>query len=146
MNIVVNSGEAAGQDVLHYHVHVIPRRHGDGFDVPLPFGGSEMPDRTQLDAMAARLIAALRDPMRDGGTGGIGRRQAETPVTRSSDRPDASMSSARPVERATPIVTVREMPVMRSTVVPRDDAADALPRRRWSAPYEGAHGELRSDP
>ena len=64
MNIVVNSGAAAGQDVYHFHVHLIPRRAGDGFDVPLPFAGSEMPDRTRLDAMAARVIAALRDPMR----------------------------------------------------------------------------------
>jgi histidine triad (HIT) family protein len=39
MNIVVNSGSAAGQDEPHYHVHVIPRCTGDGFDVPLPFAG-----------------------------------------------------------------------------------------------------------
>jgi histidine triad (HIT) family protein len=64
MNIVVSSGAAAGQDEMHYHVHIIPRRKNDGFDVPLPFEGSEMPDRTLLDAMAARLSAALRDPMR----------------------------------------------------------------------------------
>lgn len=64
MNIVVNSGKTAGQDVFHYHVHLIPRREGDGFDIPLPFGGSEMPDRTLLDAMAVRIIAALRDPVR----------------------------------------------------------------------------------
>jgi histidine triad (HIT) family protein len=43
---------------------VIPRRQGDGFEVALPFAGSEPPDRTQLDAMAARLIAAQRDPAR----------------------------------------------------------------------------------
>jgi histidine triad (HIT) family protein len=64
LNIVVNSGSAAGQDVFHFHVHIIPRRAGDGFDVPLPFPGSEMPDRTRLDAMAVRIISALRDPMR----------------------------------------------------------------------------------
>jgi histidine triad (HIT) family protein len=64
MNIVVNSGAAAGQDVFHYHVHVIPRKAGDGFDVPLPFDGSEMPERERLDATAARIIAAMRDPMR----------------------------------------------------------------------------------
>ena len=63
MNIVVNSGAAAGQDVFHFHVHVIPRCQGDGFDVPLPFAGSEMPDRTVLDVNAARIIAALRDPV-----------------------------------------------------------------------------------
>jgi histidine triad (HIT) family protein len=63
MNIIVNSGAAAGQDVFHYHVHVIPRRPDDGFDVPLPFAGSQMPDRTVLDMNAARIIAALRDPL-----------------------------------------------------------------------------------
>jgi histidine triad (HIT) family protein len=63
MNIIVNSGVAAGQDVFHYHVHVIPRKDGDGFDVPLPFPGSQMPDRTVLDMNAARIIAALRDPL-----------------------------------------------------------------------------------
>ena len=66
INIVVNSGSAAGQDEPHYHVHIIPRRHGDGFDIPLPFNGSQMPDRTVLDAFAARIISALRDPMRIG--------------------------------------------------------------------------------
>lgn len=64
MNLVVSSGAAAGQDVYHFHVHVIPRQADDGFDVPLPFPGSRMPDRTQLDATAARIIASLRDPMR----------------------------------------------------------------------------------
>ncbi len=64
MNLVVNSGEHAGQDVFHYHVHLIPRRAGDGFDIPLPFPGSQMPDRTQLDAAAARIISAMRDPAR----------------------------------------------------------------------------------
>jgi histidine triad (HIT) family protein len=64
LNLVVNSGVAAGQDVFHYHVHVIPRRVGDGFDIPLPFPGSEMPDRTVLDMNAARIIAAMRDPLK----------------------------------------------------------------------------------
>lgn len=63
MNIVVSSGRAAGQDEPHFHVHVIPRRAGDGFDIPLPFSSSDMPDRTLLDASAARIMTALRDPM-----------------------------------------------------------------------------------
>src|SRR6185503_5291470 len=63
MNIVVNSGSAAGQDEPHYHVHVIPRTTNDGFDIPLPFAGSSMPDRTRLDATAVRIMTALRDPM-----------------------------------------------------------------------------------
>ncbi len=63
LNLVVNSGAAAGQDVFHYHVHLIPRRLDDGFDIPLPFAGSSMPDRTMLDANASRIIASLRDPV-----------------------------------------------------------------------------------
>ncbi|HVE79610.1 MAG TPA: HIT family protein [Gemmatimonadaceae bacterium] len=65
-NIIVNSGAAAGQDIFHYHVHVIPRRVGDGFSIELPFNGSEMPDRRLLDAMAAQIITAMSDPMRGG--------------------------------------------------------------------------------
>jgi histidine triad (HIT) family protein len=64
MNLIVSSGAAAGQDVYHFHIHLIPRRAGDGFEVPLPFPGSVMPDRTVLDAQAAQILAALRDPMR----------------------------------------------------------------------------------
>src|SRR5437016_367615 len=75
MNIVVNSGAAAGQDEPHYHVHIIPRRAGDGFDIPLPFNGSQMPDRTVLDLHAARIISALRDPMR-----------LDRPAAKASDR------------------------------------------------------------
>lgn len=35
-NIGMNCGEAAGQTVMHFHCHVIPRRHGDADD---PIGG-----------------------------------------------------------------------------------------------------------
>lgn len=65
MNIVVNSGAAAGQNVMHYHIHLIPRRDGDGFDVPLPFPASTMPNRQQLDGMAARIGSMLRDPLKN---------------------------------------------------------------------------------
>lgn len=64
MNLVVSSGAAAGQDVYHFHIHLIPRKVGDGFEVPLPFPGSVVPPRTALDAMAARIIGAMRDPMK----------------------------------------------------------------------------------
>ena len=67
MNIIVNSGAAAGQDVMHYKIHLIPRRDGDGFDVPLPFPDSMMPNREQMDAMAARIGRMLRDPLRTSG-------------------------------------------------------------------------------
>jgi len=45
-NIGVNSGEAAGQTVLHLHMHLIPRYLGDTDD---PRGGIRkiIPDRTR---------------------------------------------------------------------------------------------------
>ena len=64
LNILQSNEPAAMQTVFHYHVHVIPRRSEDGFAVTLPFPGSTPPDRTLLDAMAARIIAELRDPAR----------------------------------------------------------------------------------
>ena len=67
LNIVVNSGAAAGQDVMHYHIHLIPRRDGDGFNIPLPFPGSMMPNREQMEAMAARIGSLLRDPLKNSG-------------------------------------------------------------------------------
>lgn len=63
INVVVNSGVAAGQDVMHYHIHLIPRRAGDGFDIPLPYSASLMPNREQLDGMAARIGSLIRDPL-----------------------------------------------------------------------------------
>ena len=92
LNIVVNSGAAAGQDEPHYHVHIIPRRPNDGFDIPLPFPDSPMPDRTMLDAVAARIIAAMRDPMRI--EHGQPRRRASDP--RDSDVREASSEAIRP--------------------------------------------------
>lgn len=35
-NIGINNGEAAGQTIMHLHVHLIPRYHGD---TPQPRGG-----------------------------------------------------------------------------------------------------------
>jgi len=98
LNIVVNSGAAAGQDEPHYHVHIIPRRADDGFDIPLPFGGSQMPDRTVLDAYAAQIIAALRDPMRaDARVAphdvGAVRTERSIPVSRLSRAADSSEMS-----------------------------------------------------
>ena len=138
LNIVVNSGAAAGQDVFHYHVHVIPRREHDGFDIPLPFGGSAMPDRTLLDALAAQIISAFRDPMRTGnGEGGAAgsdstRRERRTTSPRAGRRAESA-------ERVHALATFSETPQSAY----RDDVDDAAPVRRWTAPWEGAHGELR---
>lgn len=56
-NLGVNSGKAAGQEVFHVHVHIIPRYAGDG-------GGSmksvaRMGGKESLEQIAAKLRPAL---------------------------------------------------------------------------------------
>ena len=46
---------AAGQEVFHVHLHVIPRYPGDGFRLK---ARARTPDRDALDAMAARIRQA----------------------------------------------------------------------------------------
>lgn len=138
MNIVVNNGAAAGQDEPHYHVHIIPRRAGDGFDIPLPFNGSAMPDRTVLDAYAAQIIAALRDPMRI---------ESTIAADAANDRPSSRLERAVTVPTFKESTNRRERPAASSN-------ADSDTRQRWSnrgqkgdrwPAQEGAHGELLYD-
>jgi histidine triad (HIT) family protein len=131
LNIVVNSGAAAGQDEPHYHVHIIPRRHGDGFDIPLPFNGSQMPDRTVLDAYAARIISALRDPMRTDAHPMLG-----SPSGFHTERQERSIPVpvfADSARQATGDVRAAR------------DAAEWAPEVDDTDAREGAHGELLRD-
>lgn len=59
VNIFVADGEAAGQDVFHVHLHVIPRHEGDGFGLRLPPEYSMRP-REELDEAAAMIRGAWR--------------------------------------------------------------------------------------
>lgn len=130
LNIVVSSGPAAGQDEPHFHVHIIPRREGDGFDIPLPFDGSAMPDRTVLDAYAAQIIAALRDPTRD-------------------EVDASSMHATEHTERvvALPRFSDHVPERVERRAVSDDSTKASEPRRRgaWRV-NEGPHGELRCEP
>ncbi len=54
-SIVQNNGSAAGQDVFHYHVHVIPRWEGDQAVRSWRPGET---DHAALGALAAELRAA----------------------------------------------------------------------------------------
>ncbi|RMD84862.1 MAG: HIT family protein [Candidatus Dadabacteria bacterium] len=58
-NLFLANGAAAGQTVFHAHLHVIPRRAGDGFSVRRAVFGRGKADREQLDALAERLRQAL---------------------------------------------------------------------------------------
>lgn len=48
-------GIAAGQEVAHVHLHLIPRNPGDGFGFRFPAGYGTQPYRGELDAIAESL-------------------------------------------------------------------------------------------
>ena len=54
VNLLLSDGEAAGQEIWHVHMHVLPRYEGDGFGFRI--GGSRgRPTRDDLDGTAARI-------------------------------------------------------------------------------------------
>lgn len=55
VNLFVADGEAAGQEVFHVHLHVLPRWDGDRFRVDAEW---MWPDRSELDAAAAAVRLA----------------------------------------------------------------------------------------
>jgi histidine triad (HIT) family protein len=54
MNLFLADGEAAGQEIFHVHLHVIPRHADDGFGLRFPADYSIRP-RNELDETAAML-------------------------------------------------------------------------------------------
>lgn len=56
VNLFLADGAAAGQEVFHAHVHVIPRYRRDGFRLLANFGTGE---RRGLDAVAKEVRAGL---------------------------------------------------------------------------------------
>jgi diadenosine tetraphosphate (Ap4A) HIT family hydrolase len=61
VNLRINDGDAAGQDVFHVHLHIIPRIYGDGFGGRRPPGYGVRASREELDALAKQIRAALPD-------------------------------------------------------------------------------------
>src|SRR6266849_5834441 len=58
VNLLVMDGEAAFQDVPHFHVHVIPRYPGDGFSLTFPKAYEHPPGRAELETVANAIRAA----------------------------------------------------------------------------------------
>ena len=56
VNLFLADGEAAGQEVFHTHLHVLPRFDGDGFRLQVMSG---TPSRGELDEVAGAIRAAL---------------------------------------------------------------------------------------
>jgi histidine triad (HIT) family protein len=59
LNLFLADGAAAGQDVFHVHVHVIPRFAGDGFGLRFGPDNRRMAPRAALDEVAGQLRAAV---------------------------------------------------------------------------------------
>lgn len=62
LNLWQSNGEAGGQEVPHVHLHVHPRRHGDGLLDVYPDGVPAPADRATLDALARTIAARLSAP------------------------------------------------------------------------------------
>jgi histidine triad (HIT) family protein len=59
INLFLADGAVAGQEVMHVHLHVIPRYRGDGFGLRFgPDYGRTLP-RQELDTTAAQIRAHL---------------------------------------------------------------------------------------
>jgi histidine triad (HIT) family protein len=56
LSVYQANGKAAGQTVLHYHVHLVPRFDGDGMALTWPV---KNPPREKLEEHAAKIRARL---------------------------------------------------------------------------------------
>jgi histidine triad (HIT) family protein len=61
VNLFLADGQAAGQEVFHVHLHVIPRFHRDGFGFRFGPNYYDLPPRATLDQIAAEIRRALQD-------------------------------------------------------------------------------------
>lgn len=52
-NLVQNNGEAAGQTVMHFHVHLIPRYQGDGQKICWK---AQEPSEEELEAVRNQIV------------------------------------------------------------------------------------------
>lgn len=56
ISVIQQNGKAAGQDIFHLHVHVVPRFNG----VALPrFSDLELAERSALDELSKKVKASL---------------------------------------------------------------------------------------
>jgi histidine triad (HIT) family protein len=59
VNFFLADGEAAGQEVFHVHLHVIPRHAGDGFGLRFGPEYHNLPTRAELDRIADEVRGAF---------------------------------------------------------------------------------------
>jgi histidine triad (HIT) family protein len=58
-NVWTANGSAAGQEVFHLHLHVLPRFRDDSFGLRFPKSYPEATTRQELDTLAGRIRSLL---------------------------------------------------------------------------------------
>lgn len=58
-NLWVANGVAAGQEVFHVHLHILPRYTGDGFGLRFPPEYGRRPQRSEMDDLATKIRSAM---------------------------------------------------------------------------------------
>ena len=61
VNLFSPNGTAGGQDVLHFHLHLIPVPDGAPFPLQLPDPGAAVPSRPELDMIAANIGRCIQE-------------------------------------------------------------------------------------
>ena len=60
LNVFSANGRAGGQDVEHFHFHLIPVKQETDFPLHLPLADAPIPSRSALDVMAVRIGRAIQ--------------------------------------------------------------------------------------
>lgn len=60
VNLFSPHGLAGGQDVPHFHWHLLPVHEGQPFALQLPIEDNPVPQRSELDITAARISKAIQ--------------------------------------------------------------------------------------
>ena len=59
INLFLADGKSAGQEVMHVHLHIIPRFLNDGFGFIFPEGYEKRPQRNELDIISEKIKSRL---------------------------------------------------------------------------------------
>ena len=59
INLFLADGKSAGQEVMHVHLHIIPRFLNDGFGFIFPEGYEKRPQRNELDIISEKIKSHL---------------------------------------------------------------------------------------